>query len=73
MWNRIEHYEKLDYMNYNFLDEIFLLAKQLIETSKKEDLPKAKEEYEIARSLISQGKRIEAVKYAVKAYDMLYL
>jgi len=72
LWDRIEFYEKLDYMNYKFLDEILLLAKQLIETSKKEELPNAKEEYEIAESLVTQGKRIKAVRHAVKAYDMLY-
>lgn len=72
LWDRIEYYENLDYMNYTFLDEILLLAEYLIDTSKREDLPKAKEEYEIAKSLISKGERIEAVKHAVKAYDMLY-
>jgi len=71
--DRIEHYEKLDYLNYTFLDEILLLAGQLIEISKdKSSLPKAKEEYEVAKSLISQGKRTEAIKHAVKAYDTLY-
>ncbi len=72
LWDRIEYYEKLDYMNYTFLDEILLLAKQLIDVSKEEDLTKAREEYEVAKSLIGQGERIEAVKHAVKAYDMLY-
>jgi len=72
LWDRIEYYEKLDYMNYTFLDEIFLLAGQLIEVSKGRDISKAKEEYEVAKSLIAQGKRNEAVKHAVKAYDMLY-
>jgi len=71
--DRIEYYEKLDYIKYTFLDEIFLLAGQLIDISKdKSTLPEAKEEHEIAESLISQGKRAEAVKHAVKAYDTLY-
>jgi len=72
LWDRIEYYEKLDYMNYAYLEEILLLAEHLIEISKGRELPKAKREYEAARSLISQGKRIEAVKHAVKAYDLLY-
>jgi hypothetical protein len=72
LWDRIEYYEGFNYMNYTFLDEILFLAKHLIEISRKEELPKAKEEYEIAESLISQGKRGEAVKHAVKAYDVLY-
>jgi len=72
LWDRIEYYEKLDYMNYSFLDEILLLAEQLIEISRKKNLLKAKEEYELARLLISQGERVEAVKHAVKAYEMIY-
>lgn len=73
LWDRIEHFEDLDYMNYTFLDEILLLVEQLIEISKdRSSLPKAKEEYKIAKSLISQGRRAEAVKHAVNAYDVLY-
>lgn len=70
--DRIEYYEEFGYMNYTFLDEIVLLAEQLIETSKEEDLSKAKKEYETAKSLIREGERIKAVKHAVKAYDILY-
>jgi len=48
LWDRIEHYEKLDYLNCSFLDEILLLTEQLIDISKNQPaLPKAKEEYEI--------------------------
>jgi len=72
LWDRIEYYERLDYMNYTFLDEIMLLAKYLIETSKSSKLTEAKKEYEKAQDLINQGKRIEATKHAVKAYDLLY-
>ena len=72
LWDRIEHYEKLDYLNYTFLDEILLLAGHLIKISGGKDLQKAKEEYELAKSLIQQGKRTEAVKHAVRAYDTLY-
>jgi len=74
LWDRIDHYEKLDYLNYTFLDEILLLAGQLIKISggKEKDLQKAKGEYELAKSLIQQGKRIKAVKHAVRAYDTLY-
>jgi len=72
LWDRIEHYEKLDYLTHTFLDEILLLAGQLIKISSEKDLQKAKEEYELAKLLIQQGKRIEATKHAVKAYDILY-
>ena len=70
--DRIEYYEKLDYMDDTPLDEIFLLAKQLIEISKGEKRQKAQEEYAVAESLIGQSKRSEAVKHAVNAYEMLY-
>ena len=73
LWDRIEHYEKLEYLNYTFLDEILLLASQLLEISEgKSVFPSAKEEYEKAKSLISQGKRVDAAKHAVKAYSILY-
>lgn len=73
LWDRIEHYEKLDYMNHTFLDEILLLTEQLIDISKnKPVLPKSKDEYEIAKSLISHGKRTKSVRHAVKTYNNLY-
>jgi multimeric flavodoxin WrbA len=73
LWDRIEHYEKLDYLNHTFLDEILLLTEQLMGISKnKSALARAREEYEIARSFIDQGKRTEAAKHAVKAYNILY-
>ena len=72
LWDRIEYYERLDYMNYTFIDEIMLLAKYLIETSKSPKLAEAKKEYEKARELINKGKRVEASRHAVKAYDLLY-
>jgi len=72
LWDRIEYYERLDYMNYTFLDEIMLLARHLIESSKGPKLAEAKKAYEEAKALINQGKRIEAARPAVKAYDLLY-
>lgn len=73
LWDRIEHYEKLPYLKHTFLDEIFLLVEQLIDLSEnKPALAKAKQEYEIARSLIAQKKRSKSAKHVVKAYDALY-
>jgi len=73
LWDRIEHYEKLSYLKYTFLDEIFFLAEQLMEISEnKSTLPKARKEYKIAKSLLKQGKRVESVRHAVAAYDILY-
>ena len=72
LWDRIEHYENLPYLNITFLDEILLLAGQLIKISSGKDLKEAKVEFELAKSLIKQGKRIEAAKHVVRAYDTLY-
>jgi len=58
---------------HSFLDEILLLVEQLIDISENRPaLSKAKQEYEIAKSLIAEGKRSESARYAVKAYDILY-
>jgi multimeric flavodoxin WrbA len=71
--DRMEHYEKLDYLNYTYLDEMLLLAKQLIEISKDNPkLQKAKEEYDKAESHINHGNRIAAIEHAVGAYNMLF-
>ncbi|WP_455368873.1 flavodoxin family protein [[Eubacterium] cellulosolvens] len=71
--DRMEYYENLQYLNYTYLDEILLLADQLIEISKDNpDLSKAKQEYDTAISLIRQGKRKDAIKNAVNAYNILY-
>jgi len=61
-------------MNYDMVDEIVLLAEQLIEIAEKEgtNIDKAKMEYERARELIDQGRKAEAVRYAVEAYETLY-
>ena len=50
-----------------------MLVEQLIGISaNKPALAKAKQEYEIAKSLIAEGKRLDSVKHAVKSYDILY-
>jgi hypothetical protein len=73
LWDRIEHYEGLDYMNPTFLDEILLLAAQLIEISgDKPGLGAAKREHEKARSLVLEGRRVDAARHAVAAYDALF-
>jgi len=66
----IEHHQGLPYMGYDFVEEILLLAEQLLKTSKSPEV--ARPEYEAAKVLIAQGKRQEAVAYAVKAYMTLY-
>ena len=70
--DRIEYYETLPFMNQDFIDEIYMLAGQLLEISKSEKVEEARTLYLKAGSLLNQGRRVEAVKYAVEAYDMLY-
>lgn len=71
--DRMEYYEGLDYLNHTYLDEMVLLAGQLVDISiRNPEFPKAKEEYETAKFLIKQGKRTEAVAHATRAYNMLY-
>lgn len=71
--DRMEYYENLDYLNYTFLDEMMLLAKQLIKISEKNSkYSSAKESFDNAYSLIEQGKRKEAIEFAVNAYRLLY-
>ena len=68
-----KYYENLDYLNYTFLDEMMLLAKQLIKISEENpEYSNAKESFSTADSLIKQGKRKEAIEFAVKAYRLLY-
>jgi multimeric flavodoxin WrbA len=71
--DRMEYFENLQYLNYTYLDEMLLLANQLIEISQDNSkLSDAKREYDSAISLIGQGKRKDAMKNAVNAYNMLY-
>jgi len=70
--DRIEYYESLPYMKRSFIDEIYMLAGQLIEISKSEKVEEARRLYLKAKSLLEQDRTIEAVKYVVEVYDMLY-
>ena len=52
---------------------MMLLAKQLIKISEKNpEYSSAKESFDTAYSLIEQGKRKEAIEFAVNAYRLLY-
>jgi len=71
--DRMEYYESLDYLNYTFLDEMMLLAKQLIKISEKNpEYTSAKDSFDTADSLIKEEKRKEAIEFAVNAYRLLY-
>lgn len=66
----IEHHQGLPYMGYDLLDEMLLLAEQLRKAV--ENPGAARSDYEKAQALAKQGRRQEAVVYAVKAYTTLY-
>jgi multimeric flavodoxin WrbA len=72
--DRIAYHHSLRFMNCDIVDEILLLAEQLLEISveKEAEIEKAKTEYEKARRLIEQGRKVESIKHAVKAYETLY-
>ena len=72
--DRIAYHHSLKFMNYDIVDEILLLAEQLLEISieKEAEIEKAKTEYEKAMRLIEQGRKVESIKHAVKAYETLY-
>lgn len=73
LWDRIEYYEELPFLKHTFLDETFFLAEQLIEISEnKAASAKATKEYEIAKSLLEEGKRVKSIRHVVAAYDILY-
>lgn len=69
---QIEHYEKLSYLSDTPLDEMLLLVADLIKISSGQNRMRAGEEYVQAELLVDQGKRLEAVEHAVKAYELLF-
>jgi hypothetical protein len=72
-YERMKYYEKLNFLNSTYLDEMFLLVSQLIQISKnKTDFEAAKSEYDNAKNLILQGKKEEAVDHILKSYELLY-
>jgi len=76
-WNlteRISYHFGLSFMNYDVVDEILLLAEQLMEisSSKGLNIEEAEMEYRKAKELIEQRRKTESIKHAVKAYETLY-
>ncbi len=71
---RIAYQFGLRFMNYDMVDEIMLLAAQLIDISDKKgpQTEKARVEYEKARKLIAQGRKAQSIEHALAAYEMLY-
>lgn len=66
------HYASLEYLVCDIVDEFVMLASDLVKSSKGEKVDKAKADLDEALSLIDQGKRAEAARYAVRSYQTLY-
>ncbi len=70
---RISYFSRIKYLEMDMVDEILLLARQLLETSPKAEYKeKARELCEKASELIRSGRKLEAIPYAVRAYELLY-
>jgi NAD(P)H-dependent FMN reductase len=68
----LAYYSSLQYLKCDPLDEFIMLAEQLIKMSKGDKVEKAKVEFDKAITLIADGKRAEAARYAVRSYQVLY-
>ncbi|MFX0116754.1 MAG: flavodoxin family protein [Candidatus Hodarchaeota archaeon] len=66
------YYTSLKYLRCDIVDEFIMLAEDLIKLSKGGDIDKAKVDLQEALRLMSEGKRAEAAKYAVRSYQTLY-
>ncbi len=66
------HYTSLKHLKCDPLDEFVMLSEQLIKLSEGNKVKKAKTELDKALTLIAEGKRVEAARYAVKSYQLLY-
>ena len=64
----------MPFMNYDLVDEILFVAKQLMEVSKEKgmNIEKAKMEYEDAKELICRGRKDESIEPAVRAFITLH-
>ncbi len=70
---RIRYFNNIKYLDRDMVDEILLLAEQLIQSSPKQEYrEEAMSYYRKAKELISRGEKNKAITYAVKAYELLY-
>jgi NAD(P)H-dependent FMN reductase len=66
------YYTTVPYFDCGPLDEFVMLARQLITTSKGQDVAQAKAELDTALALIADGMRDEAARHAVRSYQLLF-
>ena len=68
----LAYYADIAYLNCDPVDEFLMLARHLIAVSTSEKVGQALRELGQAYALVQQGKRSEASRHAVQAYELLY-
>lgn len=68
----LAYYAALPYLDCDPVDEFMMLAEQLIRISNGPAVDQASEELDQALVLIEDGKRSQAARHAVRAYEILY-
>jgi multimeric flavodoxin WrbA len=68
----LAYYANVAYLNCDPVDEFLMLARHLIAVSTSDQVGQALRELGQAYALIEQGKRSEAGRHAVQAYELLY-
>ena len=68
----LAYYATLPYFDCDPVDEFVMLAEQLVAVSKGEKAEQAQAELDHALVLIDEGKRSDAGRHAVRAYELLY-
>ena len=68
----LAYYANVAYLNCDPVDEFLMLARHLVAVSTGEHVGQALRELGQAYALVEQGKRAEAGRHAVRAYELLY-
>ena len=68
----LAYYATIAYLSRDPVDEFLMLARHLIAVSTSDQVGEALRELGQAYALIEQGKRSEAGRHAVRAYELLY-
>jgi multimeric flavodoxin WrbA len=68
----LAYYADIAYLNCDPVDEFLMLARHLVAVSTSDQVGQALRELGQAYALIEQGKRSEAGRHAVRAYELLY-
>ena len=72
--DKLTHYHGLDYLGYDLVDEFLLLVGQMLDSAPgdAQGIEEHRANYKLARGLVSQGKKQEAIAPAAAIYDRLW-